>query len=122
MITPLMTDSARLVPRQVVLLAPKTIAKTTSGKIQRSKVKQLYVNGLLKPIYPSKGEAESWWASLQRTVWGSPAVTVQDSPNGIDLQPQVVQQAATSHPPPSTTVDSGTNSDPNRYSTRTNTR
>ena len=40
------------VPRQVVLLAPKTIAKTTSGKIQRSKVKQLYVNALLKPIYP----------------------------------------------------------------------
>ena len=65
------------------------------------------MNALLKPIYPSKGEAESWWASLQRTIWGSPAAIVQDPPEEIDLQSHIVQQAATSHPPPSTTVDSG---------------
>ena len=32
------------------------------------------MNALLKPIYPSKGEAESWWASLQRALWGSAIV------------------------------------------------
>ena len=67
------------------------------------------MNALLKPIYPSKGEDASWWASLQQTVWGSPAATVQDPPNGIDLQQQasaatatqkwlaIAEDAATSH-------------------------
>ena len=67
------------------------------------------MNALLKPIYPSKAEDDSWWASLQRTVWGSPAATVQDPPNGIDLQQQasaatatqkwlaIAEDAATSH-------------------------
>ena len=32
------------------------------------------MKALLKPIYPSKGEAESWWTSLQRTLWGSATV------------------------------------------------
>ena len=52
------------------------------------------MNALLKPIYPSEGEAESWRAYLQRTIWGSPAAIVQDPPEEIDLQPQIVQQAA----------------------------
>ena len=32
------------------------------------------MNALLKPIYPSKGEAESWWTYLQRTLWDSAIV------------------------------------------------
>ena len=52
------------------------------------------MNSLLKPIYPSEGEAESWRAYLQRTIWGSPAAIVQDPPEETDLQPQIVQQAA----------------------------
>ena len=52
------------------------------------------MNALLKPIYPSKGEDESWWASLQRTIWGSSAATVQDPPDGIDLQQQAAAAAA----------------------------
>ena len=67
------------------------------------------MNALLKPIYPSKGEDASWWASLQRTIWGSPAVIVQDPPDGIGLQQQaaaakttrkwfaIAEDAATSH-------------------------
>ena len=53
------------------------------------------MNALLKPIYPSEGEAESWWASLQRTIWDSPAAIVQDTPAGIDLQQQAAAAAAT---------------------------
>ena len=53
------------------------------------------MNALLKPIYPSEGEAESWWASLQRTIWGSSAATVQDPPAGIaGLQQQAAAAAA----------------------------
>ena len=53
------------------------------------------MNALLKPVYPSKAEDDSWWTSLQRTVWGSPAATVQDPPDGIDLQQQAAAATAT---------------------------
>jgi fatty-acyl-CoA synthase len=34
-------------PREVVLLAPGSIPKTTSGKIQRGRARELYMAGLL---------------------------------------------------------------------------
>ena len=32
------------------------------------------MNALLKPIYPTEGEAESWWTYLQRSLWDSAIV------------------------------------------------
>eukprot|EP00966_Prymnesium_polylepis_P263473 6086168-Prymnesium_polylepis.1 len=75
------------------MISPRTIPKTTSGKIQRSKVKQLYVEASLQRIYPPRPASQQ--AGSRVWGWFSRLWNAQDATHqGGTLAPSAEASAA----------------------------
>jgi 1-acyl-sn-glycerol-3-phosphate acyltransferase len=59
------TDIAGTPPDEIVLAPPRTVPKTSSGKIRRSAAKELYESGHIGPV-----ERALWWQLLRLTLSG----------------------------------------------------
>jgi 1-acyl-sn-glycerol-3-phosphate acyltransferase len=60
------TDIAGTPPDEIVLAPPRTVPKTSSGKIRRSAAKQLYESGHIAPI-----QRALWWQLLRLALSGA---------------------------------------------------
>ncbi|WP_316195978.1 MULTISPECIES: AMP-binding protein [unclassified Bradyrhizobium] len=61
----IVTDVAGTPPDEIVLAPPRTVPKTSSGKIRRSAAKELYQSGHIGPI-----QRVLWWQLLRLTFAG----------------------------------------------------
>jgi len=59
------TDIAGTPPDEIVLAPPRTVPKTSSGKIRRSAAKELYESGHIGPV-----QRALWWQLLRLTLSG----------------------------------------------------
>jgi 1-acyl-sn-glycerol-3-phosphate acyltransferase len=59
------TDIAGTPPDEIVLAPPRTVPKTSSGKIRRSAAKELYESGHIGPL-----QRALWWQLLRLTLSG----------------------------------------------------